>query len=178
MNGFYLAAHWRGEHSLARSYWVNGVLLTIAIRLAFLAMEPLQQDVRLEAQLVTGLVLLAVVAIVVVWQLVGIWRSAANSTVRNGRAFWPIVAKIMVVIGAISAAGQIWTGGKDSINVIAALRDPVLTEFTLEQRGTTDLIFTGAINDRSVAEGRLGDDRAQGSGQGPGPAIQDGCRSG
>ena len=152
MVGFYVAAHWRGEHSLARSYWVNGALLTIAMSLAFLALEPLQQEARLETLLVTVLVLLAVIAVVVVWQLVGIWRSATNSAVRTGRGFWPVVAKIMVVLGAISATGQTWTSGSDVVRTLVALRDPDLTEYYVERRGSTDLILTGAINDASVAE--------------------------
>ena len=101
MFGYYVAAHWRGEKSLARSYWINGVLLAVALRFVFLAQAPLQQESRLETQLATGLVLLAIFASITVWQYVGIWRSATNTS----RVLWPAAAKLMVILGVITSGG-------------------------------------------------------------------------
>ena len=54
------------------------------------------------------LLVYALTIIASAWQLVGIWRSASNHFLRGGTRFWAGVAKVMVVLGALSTAGLIW----------------------------------------------------------------------
>ena len=41
-------------------------------------------------------------ALVTVWQLVGIWRSARRTVRATGRWFWPRVAQLLVLVGFVS----------------------------------------------------------------------------
>jgi hypothetical protein len=46
----------------------------------------------------------SVVILAVVWQSVGTWRSATRVKRLRGRRFWPVVAKVMTVLGLLSNA--------------------------------------------------------------------------
>lgn len=89
-SGTYFARHWRGEISLPQSFWVNGVVIGFAWMVAF---QPL-------ADLFVIAVWWYVIACIadyatIVWQLVGIWRSAGNY---RGRRVWPILARVFSII--------------------------------------------------------------------------------
>lgn len=92
---WYLARHWSGDHSLARSYWVNGFLLsfTAVIVLASTAISLAQ---------VWG-----IIAVVAVWQITGIWRSALKHKSRGGKTFWAglaFISVISVILGFLGLA--------------------------------------------------------------------------
>jgi hypothetical protein len=148
----YIKAHWRGDLSLARSYWVNGFLLGLGLQVgAILLQGPLsRQSVSDGAAL--ALTLIALIAAVAVWQLVGIWRSASNASLKTGHSFWPRVAKVLICFGFLRAAVDLCTATVDVTKTLHSLHDPLLTEYTIERRGDTDLILTGAINKRSTTE--------------------------
>jgi hypothetical protein len=93
-----------------------------------------------------------VAAAVSVWQLVGIWRSATNTSIKTGRTFWPKLAKAATVLGSLMATSAVLTTSSDLMKIFFALRDPTLTEYSIERIGDTDLIFSGAINENSASE--------------------------
>jgi hypothetical protein len=73
-----------------------GVVQRAPHRLAFLGSVSVVVSVFLALQ--------ALNLLVVVWILVGIWRAASNYA---GRRLWAILAKIMVVIGALGSVAII-----------------------------------------------------------------------
>lgn len=148
----YVGKHWRGELSLAQSYWVNGLLLSFLAGVGATLLEGPLSEQRLYDAVAFGLGLIAALSVVTVWQFVGIWRSATNTSSRTGRVLWPRVAKFLVVVGTLSAAANIVTAATDSLKALAALEDETLAAYTVERRGETDLILTGALNDDSVDE--------------------------
>jgi hypothetical protein len=150
----YLVRHWRGELSLAKSYWVNGVLLSVALNLGFALLEtPLARSgFDLQTGAVAGLLFIGLLAAITLWQLVGIWRSATRSARTSGRRFWPRVAKGLVALNVVGAIFQIGTTGSDLMSILGALRDPELATYRIERRGDTDLLLVGAINERSAGE--------------------------
>jgi hypothetical protein len=103
---FYLLRHWRGESSLAVAWWVAGVLGSIvcafaAALLLFTFAEWLVEEmIRAFWALVAVFIALALVT---VWQSVGIWRSATRYRAR-GKRFWGGLAKCMVVLVVGQAA--------------------------------------------------------------------------
>jgi hypothetical protein len=110
----YFVRHWLGELSLPKSYWINMVLAVIAICFSAFALQAALQNsgvqrgpVALSAWILFGFLVLVIVA----WQLVGTWRSAAQHQERGGSAFWARAAQAMVVVGASAA---VITGAVDS----------------------------------------------------------------
>ena len=98
MNNF-IFKHWSGEYSLARAYWVNGVLIGfLAYMIAVVAgagLEDLGED--RESILPVLYVLLTVLN---VWQTVGIFRSA----LRDG-GFLAVVAIMSIAFDWMGMIG-------------------------------------------------------------------------
>ena len=106
----YIIRHWRGDLPLAVSYWLNGLLLTVAITVAsaILQLWDIADAPRLISASFATLTLFAIAGSV--WQLVGIWRSANRAIDAHGSkresAFWAQAAKIATVIGWLSLVGN------------------------------------------------------------------------
>jgi hypothetical protein len=102
----YFGRHWRGEYSLAVSYWINWTLLGMALGKpaeSFIdhAMSGVQvsDDPRplFAAVMLLGPSMLALS----VWQMVGVTRSALRSKRDSGKSWWPNVALFFVAISAL-----------------------------------------------------------------------------
>jgi succinate dehydrogenase hydrophobic anchor subunit len=104
----YFVRHWRGDLSLPISFWVNGAVISFAIRVedAFLA----DATRNWESSPFAALAFLVVVCAVNVWQVVGIWRSATKYVQHETKVHWGSVAKFMVVIGVISTISKMIVG--------------------------------------------------------------------
>jgi hypothetical protein len=100
----YFARHWRGDLSLALSFWINGVLVnlvTVAVALVpIIYLERNPQDGNLTI-LALAVFFIVAGALLGIWQLVGIWRSASHHVLRGGRKFWSIAAKVVVVLASL-----------------------------------------------------------------------------
>jgi hypothetical protein len=97
----YIARHWRGELSLPKSFWLNGFLIGLISRVLFSGLLTGSQFLGSVSVVVpVFLALQTLNLLVVVWILVGIWRAASNYA---GRRLWAILAKIVVVIGALGS---------------------------------------------------------------------------
>jgi len=99
-----------------------------------------------------GLVLIGLLAVITLWQLVGIWRSANNNSRKTGRWFWPRVVKMLAAFNLLGATFRIGTNGSDQVSILGALDDPELTAYRIERRGDSDLVLSGAINETSARE--------------------------
>ncbi|MHC4282740.1 MAG: COG3904 family protein [Planctomycetota bacterium] len=98
----YIRKHWRGELSLAVSFWINLFLLNIVI---FLFSELLGYSEILENPVTSARVVLVFYAfailIVYPWQIIGLWRSCNNHIKKSSKCFWPRTAQVLVVLGII-----------------------------------------------------------------------------
>lgn len=108
----WLVRHWQGELPLWKSYWLVGVLLSIAYGAPFNAMFVWLENQSFSRDQVLTIVFasLALLTAVGVWQLVGIWRAAGNHTDRskgNWRRFWAVLARIMCVLGGLKIAASV-----------------------------------------------------------------------
>lgn len=93
----YIRNHWRGEHSLPRSYWLNcAVPSTIAGKLAEHVTDP-----------VYAMIAIAFALAVWIWGIVGTWRSASRSKREQLYGGWPTATHVVIVIGIVAAAGSL-----------------------------------------------------------------------
>ena len=156
-----IAAHWRGECSLARSYWLNGLALSAGLGLLggwWLA----ARGVELRPAAAAPLVALALALAVVAWQTVGLWRSATRAAREPGRAFWPRAAKATCVLGALTGGLNLLSAAGDLLRLEGVTGSRELSEYRLERKAGGGLLLTGAINRRSAREAvaALGDPAA------------------
>lgn len=106
--GSYFARHWRGELSLAKSWWVNGFLLwnllvNGALFGVFTAIVTLSHPTAALAMLEAA-IYYAIAIPVYIWAIVGIWRSASRYT---GLALWKWWARIAICLGMVISVANI-----------------------------------------------------------------------
>lgn len=98
----YAARHWRGELSLARSFWINFLLLSLIFSLLFFL--PAEDYIAHAPRLVS----LAVIAVYLgsillfMWQAVGTWRSA-SAHAAGGRKFWARAAQVVIALDVVAS---------------------------------------------------------------------------
>lgn len=94
----YIVKHWYGEHSLQRSFWLNffvaGYALGILTFPLIEAIWPVEADWPPTASM---LLLMLFFLVFVVWQYVGVWRSASNYSKYSGKS-WGKSAKLCLVL--------------------------------------------------------------------------------
>ena len=107
--GGLFATHWRGEYSLPRSYWVNGVVifhiginmvLMIVLGIALAAFKG-----KTALVLIVGLGEVALLCAAYVWALVGIWRAARKY---QGSRIWSILARLAIIFGVLVSIGNLF----------------------------------------------------------------------
>jgi hypothetical protein len=114
----FIVRHWRGENSLAWSYWgvaVVGYLLAlgaiIGVNLLFSTDKGFDPGSIFWVLVTTW----SIVSVVLLWQVVGTWRSAthhaARRTTANLGTGWATAAKIMLVLGVIRTIAEFAQGG-------------------------------------------------------------------
>lgn len=109
VTGNFITDHWSGRYSLARSYWVNGVLIAGfggALLVAFIS-QSMTWDISVQFSAAISIAAFALGIAIWVWSAVGIWRSAGYHTGRGGRNVWAVFARIAVILGAITTFGQL-----------------------------------------------------------------------
>ena len=90
---------WNGDLSLPMSYWLVGVVFSVVVGFVIVAIV-----------IAAGLHEDAMFGFLIPWYIyttVGIWRSSDKY---KGPKFWAILAKIAVILGVLSALGQLLTG--------------------------------------------------------------------
>jgi hypothetical protein len=120
--GRYLVAHWRGEHSLARSFWAHFVLVNVVLTIAdrmvdasgLVAADVTQAFFAMVGALGAGLV-------VVAWQLVGLARAAHRHARRGGKARWAWLAQVVVVLACARALVEGSVIGRQVVEIGIAL---------------------------------------------------------
>lgn len=101
-NENFIIRHWRGNFSLPRSYWINSLISNIFIFVLFILSSQEVRHVRnLYIPIASLLFFWGVVVVVLIWQLVGTWRSANRASIENPKSIWPNIAKFMMVLATL-----------------------------------------------------------------------------
>lgn len=99
----YVVSHWRGEQSLAQSYWINNMLLVYPLMAALTGLMS-WISVKGEAlQMGSIAVLIAwpLTLVFSVWCVVGCWRAAGTYIDENGSLLWAFLARLSMFLGAV-----------------------------------------------------------------------------
>lgn len=132
----YIRKHWRGELPLGVSFWVNVYLINVCLFVInYLLSErpPLQNPVVLLFIIITFLVVK--LGLIVPWQFFGLWRSASRHSNEKGKKFWPVIAKIIVVLNLFSIIGTIQ-------KELPVYRDMCMTVFDREEHADYSVVLT------------------------------------
>ena len=97
----FIQKHWRGEYSLARSFWVNTILYNVFYSILFFAVYVILYK-NLFVMMLIGF-------FIFIWQANGTWRSADRHTKETEKKFWPVVVKILIVLGYLNFFIQLGT---------------------------------------------------------------------
>lgn len=146
---------WRGEYALPFSYWVIGLLLNLASigAIQLLAFATRGQAFNPYAIAVTLFVMWGATAIILIYQSVGVWRSAARYRAgvdrRIWRGVWGVAAQLSVLAGIASFGYHLWQSGVRQIDEswrMAFEGDPDIPAFTLRtMRDGTEMEITGGF---------------------------------
>ena len=148
----YIRTHWRGEYSLAHSFWINGFLITLLVRGADAVFaEMIESFLQKPSYGSLAIIMSEVVVLfgITIWQLVGIWRSAQNHKARTGRRAWANIAMVWVVFGFLGTAKATSDNGKIVSAYYQALTGQSLGEYSVEIV-ETDIHLNGYINFKAV----------------------------
>jgi hypothetical protein len=140
-----IKAHWRGELGLGRSYWIDVVLLGALLGALLNALTDYEGEHAsgLTIGLVGGLAFLLLLPFPL-WAVVGVWRAASRDAREKRRVLLPGLAKLMMVILAVSTVGS-W------VKVALIARDAVKM-----RRGDTDMPYSVAVREGDlVLEGYI-----------------------
>lgn len=145
----YFVRHWRGELSLATSYWVNGLLAGIFTVAAVAALTTLILRIRSNhVALMVAVSMWGVVLVVTLWQLVGIWRSASRPGADGKTSRWAGLAKVGVVAGLLRTALEFGQQGVPMLTAAARqgtwLQDNGRWEIRVKS-DRTEVEFSGGI---------------------------------
>jgi uncharacterized protein DUF4339 len=159
----FIARNWRGEFSLGVSYWVFGVLTNLAIIVAILVVGGiLLAHPDYQPALLLGLyvVIWFGATFLVIWQTVGVWRSANRRILERSRAgqgaFWSYAAKIAISFGVLRFVLDFLTSGVPQLSdawSIALLDDPSFPRYSVRvMRDGTEIELSGGIKYGLAAE--------------------------
>lgn len=152
----FLIRHWRGQLPLWTSYWIIGFLGNITALLIVLGLnQAFSVDQGYEpSAILAGLILSWIsIAVIAIWQLVGVWRSASHYSARNtaigGSSLWGGLAKLAVAFGSLNLFTQFTHSAIPQIsemNKIVFEGDPDIPEYAFRiMRNGTELEITGGF---------------------------------
>lgn len=152
----FIARYWRGEYSLGVSYWWFGFIGNVAISFIVAGIVLLFGSERgYDPQAIFGSLtcIWLVVFVFVVWQVMGVWRSANRLIARRRavgkRAGWATIAKIVVVFGLLSTLGTFLTSGWPQLVEVSRmvfLDDPDIPAYSIRvMRNGTEAEITGGF---------------------------------
>lgn len=135
----FVARHWRGEFPLGISYWVVGIIsnvfATMVLGLATVLGRGTNDPIRL---FLFYVLVWSFLIVLVIWQLVGTWRSAQRRrderAAMGKRAVWAGLAKLMVCLGFLNTAVVLIRTGIPQISEatsVAFFDDPRLPSYSI-----------------------------------------------
>lgn len=152
----FIARNWRGEYPLWVSYWLVGVgtnIAAVAIPLVLALLIQPSGGFWPLANFAFFVGLWLLIAIALVWQFVGVWRSAnvriAERASLGKGAPWAGLAKFLVIVGVLQNMGTFIKVGVPQLSEsvrVAFLNDPDVPDYTIHLlNGGTEIEVVGGM---------------------------------
>ncbi len=145
----YFIRHWRGELSLATSYWINTFLVSAVLTVSLTA---LLQGVDIthwpKVYSLLAIAMWGILYVVTPWQIVGCWRSSANHVRKTKRVFWPRVVQVLLVLGTIESVNVFFQNALPQIGAYMeiVLESDSYSKYTIRVlRQGTEIEISGGI---------------------------------
>lgn len=129
----WLLAYWRGHFSLPFSYWVVGIGVSVMTYWFDGFIETKMEGANTRVELGTYIFLLYGMLIpIVLWQGVGVYRSANRHPFRGGSQGWANIAKAITILSALGFTFNLFSTGlpalKEAVSLVTEERSyPPLT---------------------------------------------------
>lgn len=147
--------HYNGDYSLARSYWVNTLLVSLFAPAVGLMLLPWLGENFPARYGSAGFLLVTAFGILAwVWAVSGTWASANKHVRRGGKAGWATAAKVMIVLGifrTIGDVGNMMPALKEHIRVATGAQLGPSTKLEVRADGRS-VLLSGGINDGSAEQ--------------------------
>lgn len=152
----FIARNWRGEYPLWVSYWIVGIgtnVAAVAIPLVLSLLIRPQNGFWPLANFAFFTCLWVTIALALVWQFVGVWRSAnvriAERAALGKGAPWAGLAKFLILIAALQNVGGFVRIGVPQLSEsvrVAFLNDPDVPDYTIHLlNGGTEIEIVGGM---------------------------------
>ena len=147
----YIQRHWRGEFPLVQSYWINGVLVGMPFNLYFNILSAVIAVSPIESPIVAFCLIaipLAALQPLLVWQGVGIWRSAGHE-IEKGKRGWAWVARVVILLNLVFVIYNYAKIGNALYVSVAAAVEEWNAKYDIKTTGAS-VVFNGDIADSSA----------------------------
>lgn len=147
--------HYNGDYMLARSYWVNTLLVSLfAPVFGFMLLPWLNENFPARYGSAGFLFVTAFGVCAWFWAVAGTWASANKHVQRGGQSGWATAAKVMIVLGVLRTFGDVGNMTPALLeHMKIAMGAQVGTETKLEVRADKQsILLTGGINDGSAEQ--------------------------
>lgn len=104
----YIRKHWRGELSLAASFWINCILLNGALGLVLVILNLVSSTEHPRTS--AGAILMYIyiqLLLVYPWQAIGLWRCSNRRRKEMGNSLWLRIAKASVIVWVLVILGNL-----------------------------------------------------------------------
>lgn len=151
----FFGRHYRGDYPLARSYWVNTLLVSLFAPLLGLLLLPWLGEHFPARYGSAGFLLVTAVGVLAwFWAVAGTWASANKHVQRGGRPGWAMAARVMIVLGVLRTVAdlvQLAPALQEHLHVAAGAQLGASTQLELRADGRS-LRLSGGLNDGSARQ--------------------------
>lgn len=147
--------HYNGDYSLARSYWVNTLLVSLFAPVVGIMLLPWLGENFPARYGSTGFLFVTTLGILAwFWAVAGTWASANKHIQRGGKSGWATAAKFMIVLGVLRTFGDVGNMMptlKEHIRVAGGTQLGPSTKLEL-RADSRSILLSGGINDGSAEQ--------------------------
>ena len=101
----YLRDHWRGRHPLPRAFWINFLLPFVLIAMAEPWIRPGVAGASVMQGVAAAVYILVTHAVILPWQIVGLWRSSRRHLHERGDLMTVTFAQLAILVALVTAVG-------------------------------------------------------------------------
>ncbi len=105
----YLRDHWRGRHTLPWAFWINAFIPFVLIAMLEPWLRPPAAGGSGGQALLAFLYILIAHAIILPWQIVGLWRTCRRHLEERGDLMVVTFAQVAVIVALVTTAGATTT---------------------------------------------------------------------